>query len=49
MQSLKDWWPVLATILAAGIWLGALQQRVVELERYQRYEHGSYNLPEGAK
>ena len=48
MKALRDWWPMLAGILLAGLWLGALAQRVDELERRQRFEHGTYDLPRGA-
>ena len=49
MKGLRDWWPILVGILLAGLWLGALSQRVTELERRQRFEHGAYELPMGVQ
>lgn len=47
MSLLMKYWPLLAAIIGATMWLGALQQRVVQLEQRDRYEHGSYQLPGG--
>lgn len=35
-----QWITIGAALLAAGIWLGALQNRVQQLERGQTYYHG---------
>jgi len=41
--SLKDvlpWVTILATVLAAGMYVGRLEQRVATLERMQHFSHG---------
>jgi hypothetical protein len=43
----KTWLGIGAALLAAGIWLGSLQQRVAQLERTQTYLHGAIHVPEG--
>lgn len=37
---LAPWLTLAAAILAAGMWLGSLQQRVSQLEFESRYYHG---------
>jgi hypothetical protein len=49
MNDIKSWLPVIAAILAAGMWLGALEHRVTSLEDHQKYEHGSYDVPKEAR
>ena len=47
-SDMPAWVPVVGAILAAGLWLGALAQRVTTLEHEQSYLHGNVTLP-GAK
>lgn len=47
-DQIKTWLSIGAAILAAGIWLGSLQQRVAEIEKKQLYLHGEITLPQGA-
>lgn len=37
---LAPWLTLAGAILAAGMWLGALQQRVTQIEFENRYYHG---------
>jgi hypothetical protein len=39
------WLGIGAMLLAAGMWLGALQQRVKSLEEKQTYVHGDLAVP----
>lgn len=39
-DDLKTWMAIAGTLIAAGIWLGTLQNRITQLEHQQRYEHG---------
>lgn len=48
-SDMPAWVPVVGAILAAGMYIGALAQRVTTLENLQRYEHGTFQLPAGAK
>lgn len=47
-DQMKAWLGVAAALLAAGIWLGSLSQRVSELERKSIYFHGNVVVPQGA-
>jgi Mg2+/citrate symporter len=38
---------IVTALLAAGIWLGVLQNRVTQLERHQKFDHGTYTIPGG--
>ena len=49
IDQLKDWLPAIAAILAAGMFFGALERRVANLEDHQRYEHGTYDVPKEAR
>lgn len=40
---------LIGMLLAAGIWLGTLQNRVQTLEKKQIYEHGDFALPSSAQ
>lgn len=42
---LANWLTIGAAILGAGLWLGALQQRVKTLEQTQHYLHGDVEVP----
>jgi hypothetical protein len=53
---MTDWKAYLAAALTtlgllfgAGKWVGQIDNRLEQLERHQRYEHGSYTLPKGAE
>ena len=48
-DDLLKWLPVLAAILAAGMWLGNLQSRVNALDREQHYIHGEVAVPKEFK
>jgi hypothetical protein len=39
----------LGLLFGAGKWVGEIENRLNQLERQQRFEHGVYDLPEGAK
>ena len=45
-SDLAPWLTIGAAILAAGLWLGRLDQRVASLERTQHYLHGTITVPE---
>lgn len=45
MTDIKNWLPLLAALLAAGMWLGRLESRVSHLEQQQHYLHGTFDLP----
>ena len=42
---LLPWLSLGAAILAAGLWLGKLDQRVTTLEKTDTYLHGAITLP----
>lgn len=42
------WLGIAAALLAAGMAYGSLTQRVTQLERMQRFMHGSFPLPSEA-
>ena len=48
-SDMPAWVPVVGAILAAGLWLGALAQRVTNLENENIYLHGHIDMPSGAK
>ena len=52
----KHWVSYVGAVLAglgllfnAARWVGRIDTRVDQLERFQRYQHGSYELPTEAK
>ena len=47
-SDLPAWVPIVGAILAAGLWLGSLAQRVTNLENQELYLHGHIAVP-GAK
>ena len=46
-SEMPAWVPVVAALIAAGMYIGALAQRVTNIEREQEFYHGSYQVPGG--
>lgn len=44
-SQLAPWLTLAAAVLAAGMWLGRLDQRVAAVEAEQRFLHGTFAVP----
>lgn len=46
---LLPWLSLCAAVLAAGMYVGRLDQRITNLEALTHYMHGSFVIPKGAE